>query len=463
MKIYKLISSLCALVFGLSVMCFGVYSATVVEYMVSGNIQYEAPKLAVTITNITSGDTIISSNLIILEKNTPYKLNFSFQIQPDLTFADENHPQGQSTVISLDMESTINSPFARIFVMYEGQTVNVKVNASSLYLPKNSKKIFKIYISNSLQKPIDLKDLNISVFYDEQESIIHGPNLLDESSDNNYFYVEMGTIMKPNMTQNEYIKWKLIGLQTSPYDAENEIASKYNIFKETELPSSTTNSYGVFILDSDTLIDREEQDKDGVDLQLNEIAFNTDYHGDYHAEDYWNYVYANDYATSTARRYINGINVYKVSSGTKPNYNADTTKQYSNMYKDFNIDIDNDLIFSQIQGRTLDDLYLNMSYVYDRVDFPEQLLKQEGYKKDTLDKFWLLSLNEINIFFADDYSSSYWPSQVNDLYWLRTPNGVTHISTYIVSPSYNGTYMVATSYLSARPAFVLNLSDKNKF
>ena len=130
----KLFLSLVALIFSLGVMCFGVYSAASVQYTIGGNVYYEVPTPSVRITKITSGNTILSTNSITLELGRPYQLDYSLEIQPNSTYVDTEHPQGQRTEIFLQMSSNISN-YARMFVNYDSTTnSDVKVNASSLYL-----------------------------------------------------------------------------------------------------------------------------------------------------------------------------------------------------------------------------------------------------------------------------------------------------------------------------------------
>ena len=100
---------------------------------------------------------------------------------------------------------------------------------------------------------------------------------------------------------------------------------------------------------------------------------------------------ANDYVTSTIRRYINGTNVFTGANQYYENIGEfndhrwsvkNTNSHYSNMLTDFCID-KNDMILNKISARILADLYTGMDakwnnsnptkYDYYDVQFPSTL------------------------------------------------------------------------------------------
>ena len=443
-KKLKLLLSLCSFVFYVVALCFGVYSAASVQYTISGNLYYEVPTPAVRITKITSGNTILSTNSITLELGRPYPLDYSLEIQPNSTYVDPEHPQGQRTEIFLQMSSNISN-YARMFINYDSTTnSDVKVNASSLYLKSSG--IYKIYIDNNSSSAVNLNTLGITIQYDEKESILQ----YDET--NKYFYVEMGTLMLDTATQNEYIKWRLIGTQTA--EATSTSASQYEPFDGTTAPTSGTP--GVFVLETDT--------SRSTGYSLNRLPFNNRYaysqpYRTYkHTEEGWEDIDANDYATSTVRRYINGTDVYKRAtqiSGSGSDYDygyvEDTSRDYSNMYTDFCIDTENDIVYKAITGRTLKDLYLENGGFSGggEVTFPESLT-QSGYTSSTVDKFWLLSYKEVSELLSDLRWSS-------DNYWLRSPGAYAEYAFYISGGLSAPSYGVHEYSTAARAAFILSL------
>ncbi len=301
----KFIFSLFSLFLCLSMLCFGVYSSIKVQFIVNGNIHYEVQKPVATVNKISSSGEIISNDDSTFGMNSVFSLDYNFTIKPKIDSIDDTHPQGQSTIIEIEMSST-GPLFARMFINYDTtQYPNIKVNASSLYLKGSG--IYRIYIDNNTENEVSLDDLKLSIQYDVQTSILHSPD-----AENDYFYVEMGTIMRDGSMQNEYIKWRLIG-------KGSEYSSEYTIFNRSSA-SAPTSGVGVFILETNTQLKRP--DTDDPDYTLNDVSFNNTYHyvsatDSNHSEtmpeyDYdWTDIKANDYATSTIRRYINGVDIYK--------------------------------------------------------------------------------------------------------------------------------------------------------
>ena len=220
----------------------------------------------------------------------------------------------------------------------------------------------------------------------------------------------------------------------------------------------------MFILETNTLLERDDE----TGYLLNQVAFNHSYlgHGSdtsyYHNGDEWEEynILANDYATSTVRQYINGNNVYKAANTSGSGYTSgsepDTKSDYSNMYTDFCIDTENDIVYKAITGRTLKDLYLDHGdgpYSEQTVDFPEQLTKlnQEGYTSSTVDKFWLLSYKEAKALLS--YTG--WPSDKRSNYWLRSPY-LAAFYVYGVGYGFVFNYVYRGNY-AARAAFTMPL------
>lgn len=438
-KKLKLLLSLCSFVFCVVALCFGVYSAPSVQYTISGNLYYEVPTPAVRITKITSGNTILSTNSITLELGRPYPLDYSLEIQPNSTYVDPEHPQGQRTEIFLQMSSNISN-YARMFINYDSTTnSDVKVNASSLYLKSSG--IYKIYIDNNSSSAVNLNTLGITIQYDEKDSILQ----LDET--NKYFYVEMGTLMLNTATQNEYIKWRLIGTQKE--EATSTSASQYEPFDGTTAPASGTT--GVFVLETNTLLDRD----DGSNNSLNELPFNNTYSSDKHTEAGWEDINANDYATSTVRRYINGTNVYKGVILSNGEYVENTSYDYSNMYTDFCIDTENDEVYKAITGRTLKDLYLDGAFLGGEVTYPT--FTSNSIADTTVDKFWLLSYKEADSLFSSSTDRK-WPTtgSANE-YWLRSPSLINtcFVTCVVTGGGFSPNYDIYFEFIPARPAFTL--------
>ena len=127
------------------------------------------------------------------------------------------------------------------------------------------------------------------------------------------------------------------------------------------------------------------------------------------------------------------------------------------MYADYNIDPENDIVYQNIIGRSLGDLYsdMNGSTSGGEVTFPtfneNATIK---YTENDVDKFWLLSYKEAYNLIGSADAVRIWPSGSANYYWLRSPwstmpgNGYAVTDNgYIVTPS------VFVDTNAARPAF----------
>ena len=360
------------------------------------------------------------------------------------------------TEIVLSMTS-LNKNYIKNIVSYD--TLNnttssdLLVHSTSLYLPQNpsgqllsgESRDLKIYVNNNTGSPTTIPGLKVA--FEEKTS------LLQNDTTNQYYYVEMGTIM--GTTQSEYIKWRYISA-----DGEN----KYT-YNSSTAPSGT----GYFILETNVL---NAVGLDGTNNMI-ELPFNADcidesgggvsiaYH---HRQNGWENIAANDYSTSNIRQYINGNNAYDDYTGTLTT-GLIPSGRYSNMYTDYNIDPENDLVFQNIIGRSLGDLYTGMGWngntsspTYSDRTFPTF---NEGatikYTESDVDKFWLLSAQEaINLLGSSD-ADRVWPSGSANRYWLRSPHSFYLSAFYVyTSGSIANMYVYYGNY-AARPAFICSI------
>ena len=131
------------------------------------------------------------------------------------------------------------------------------------------------------------------------------------------------------------------------------------------------------------------------------------------------------------------------------------------MYSDYNIDPENDLVYQNIIGRSLGDLYsdMNGSRSGGEVTFPTF---NEGatikYIENDIDKFWLLSAQEaINLLGSSD-SDRVWLSGSANSYWLRSPGSTRALNAYYVytSGSFNLNFVYNLN-IAARAAFKFSI------
>ena len=359
------------------------------------------------------------------------------------------------TTITIPMKSN-SDKYIKNIVSYDSGAVTYNttgtsgttfVHSTSLYLPNNSSesKDLKIYVNNNSGSPKTISGLKVS--FEEKES------LLQADTTNNYWYIEMGTIM--GQTQSEYIRWKYIASVDDR--TGSDVATKYSTFNANTKPTGQ----GYFLLETDVLT---AIGKDGTNNMI-EVSFNNDYTNSstsYHNLNGWTNVLANDYATSNVRQYINGYDSYDSYTGSGiTGYTPDG--RYSNMYTDLNIDIENDIIYKQIVTRALGDLYqdnTNSTTNPTDVPFPDLSGADVGYKYQSTDedKFWLLSYYEVYNLVGSSSLDRIWPTGSANIYWLRSPYLSISRGAYFVDTSGSFLYnYVNSSSFAARCAFKFSI------
>ena len=473
-KKFKLLLSLSCFMFCVAALCFGVYAATTATLTISGTITFDAYEIyinSVTLNNLspegTSGQTTSLTlgdytGMYIGEEDTQSTINIGTPVVPET----------ESLEIDIELTSLNTTNYQKVTLNYTIPSgSDYEVRSTSTILQPNPNKltngamssILKIYISSDSTTNLDISSLNLSIGFED-----YGTSLLQKDETNGYYYVEMGTI--PNQIsgtsyESEYIRWKLIGTQITPGTSTAASQYKRYVYNETTAPTGTT---GVFILETNTLLERDNET-----YSLNEVAFNHSYSTstNTHTEEGWIDINASDYATSTVRQYINGNNVYKASSSITGGYGPNISSHYSNMYTDFCIDTENDIVYKAITGRTLKDLYLENGggtlNSGQPVTFPASLTRS-GYTSSTVDKFWLLSYYEAYSLFLTNSGTQgtgtsderEWPTGSANLYWLRSPSSSSSNSYFAYGVSTAGSLYsrnVNLSDYAARAAFTLTI------
>ena len=362
------------------------------------------------------------------------------------------------TTLTISMTS-LNANYIKNIVSYDSGAVSYNttgtsgtlfVHSTSLYLPQNTSgeltsgesKDLTIYVNNNTGSPTTISGLQVS--FEEKES------LLQADTTNNYWYVEMGTVM--GQTQSEYIRWKYIASVDD--STGSDVATKYSTFDANTAPTGE----GYFYLETNVL---SAIGRDGTNNMI-EVSFNNDYTpggstGNYHNLHGWTNVEANDYATSNVRQYINGNDSYDSYSGNSSS-GYTPSGRLSNMYDDLNIDTANDIIYNQIITRSLGELYqdnASSSTNPGDVTFPDLSGADVGYRyqKTDEDAFWLLSYYEVYNLVGSS-NDRVWPIGSANIYWLRSPNSTFsyYVSYVRTSGSLNPTDVRSYTY-AARAAF----------
>ena len=370
------------------------------------------------------------------------------------------------TTLTISMTS-LNANYIKNIVSYDSGAVDYNttgtsgtlfVHSTSLYLPQNTSgeltsgksKAITIYVNNNTGSPTTISGLQVS--FEEKES------LLQADTENEYWYVEMGTVM--GQTQSEYIRWKYIASVAD--GTGSDVATKYAIFNANTAPTGK----GYFYLETNVL---SAIGRDGTNNML-EVSFNNDWTITSFSEGHqtrteWTSINANDYATSNVRRYINGVD--SCDSYTNPNgtssypYTYEPSGRESNMYTDLNIDTAKDLVYEKIATRSLGELYSNNrgSSSGGEVPYPTALASgDEYYKSSHEDAFWLLSYYEVYNLVGSSNSDRVWPSDLANSYWLRSPfSSGSNDVYYVITSGFLYTNFVSDNFFAVRAAFKFSI------
>ena len=444
----KLTSMVLATIIAFSVMIVGVLAVTNVSLNFGGSINFIVVPTDVYLNSVTLKNTVTQSSNGYQAGNVTLSEYSDIYIQED-TSLDLSNVQvlaGQTMEIDIAMTS-LNENYLKVNLTYNNLPSTVTINSTSLYMPQNTtgdladgqERTYKIYIKNTASTPLNLSSINLNVSFEEKTSLLQQG--VSEFTKENMWYVEMGTY--PTSTGNEYIKWRYFSNGSTHYD--------FSLTAPTGL--------GYFILETFNDI-----------FYYNEIL-KLSYNNEYtvwsqwddakHNFNGWTNINANDYSTSTVRRYINGENVsksYEYTAGGEETLIPVGT--ISNMYKDLNIDIENDLVYNNIIGRTLNDLYSDMSATSSGglIEFPTfNSGTTIQYNKTDVDKFWLLSYYEAyNLLSGNSTTSNDDDKAWSDYgYWLRSPD-TEEYANCANTISDNGNFYAPDVYDTdyyARPAF----------
>ena len=429
-----------------------------------------------------------------------------------VTFANAEAISLNSETIGAKEEKTVkitlkaqnsNSAYQRLKLTYSNLPEGLRVNSTSIFLPQDgTEKVYTIKFYNQTSEDISLENVQATI------SLENVSNLLMHDEANNYYYVEMGTVMRD--TENEYIRWRHISADGETPIGDATVSSLNGTYiLETDLASEYTNEAQIYVqqkvqegmLDGSISADSEEEMYLAMYGFLDEYvanhyfgvmcAFNTEVTADivggnykpiYKNTEYLSQnVLANDYKTSTIRKYMNYTGddtVYKhpvyvdllkyelgieepPTSGTIEYSHANTNSMQGNMVTDLNIDTTYDEIYTQIQARDLTDLYTDMTKsTTNPNDVTVPNVSVEGLNDTGSDTFWLLSYYEAYTLLSSGTSTGAdsgrdWNDAVEmDDYWLRSPQFSLSLSAYSVDDDGNFIdvdYVYNTS--AARAAF----------
>ena len=448
----KLLTLILGFVMALSVVAIGVYALTTVNLGVTGTISFIAYDKQVYVEDITI------KNLVEETTNGYKSTNKTYEEYQGVYLKGSNSKVSiigkvlKGETLEIDITS----------LSYQNLPDNVLVRSTGLYMPQNQgerivtgqSRMLKIYITNNNENysTLDLSTINLSIKFEELSSLIHeGTRLVGEET-KTFFYVEMGTIPgtanESGLATEEYLKWRYIS-------GDGKMA-----YISTTAP---TNTIGTYILETNVttltqnnsmlINDVEDMGMLGTKTYtLLQVAYQNQHKlesGGYVLSENEN-IAANDYAYSTVRKYINGEKIYKRNT---------STSHYSDMFSDFCIDTENDLIYKKIISRTLTSLYSDIwetdVYLAGVSDSEKNFYAlNNDYDMNERDKFWLPSYVELRDLLCNKTWSS--ASVTWDVpYYFRSICFPLETWSGLVNSSGTATNSLIMNIPSIRPCFNL--------
>lgn len=327
------------------------------------------------------------------------------------------------TTLTISMTSLSVNYIKNIVSWYD--TPNITISSTSLYLPQNPSEQLTSGTSRDLTITVNNTGSattisGLEVEFEEKTDLLQVTEE-DETStytEEGYWYVEMGTYSTTSdnaegKRESEYLRWRYFSDTTSHYDFNRNTRPKgegYFILENYYSSYNSTNVGGLYCSWNNDYLDASPYKH-----QLNG----------------WKNIDANDYSTSTVRQYMNSEEERVQRYYTYSNSIYSPNDPASNMFIDLHIDPDNDIIYTDIIGRTLGDLYTDMT---DSKTNPQDVTMPKGsssgwegaeitYSEDDTDKFWLLSYYEAyTLLSGNATTSSDTDREWGDYYWLRSPN-----------------------------------------
>ena len=448
----------------------------------AGNVDLDGIKISLEELNLPEGSVSYVSSVSSsgATTDTYSELIGGVTIDGSVDLSNITFNTGETT-LTISMTS-LNANYIKNKVSWVN-TSNVTISSTSLYLPKNESgeltsgesKDLTIYVNNNTGSPTTISGLEVG-FEDMGEYLLQ-VTAEGETSDytgEGYWYVEMGTYSTTSNNsegkrESEYLRWRYFAEEETAYNADTKAAAVASHYDFDGNARPTGNGY--FILES-YYDSYKSTNIGGLYVSWNNDFTSRNSRNLTHNYNGWTNIAANDYSTSNIRQYINGNTVYKSYSGSwMTTVTPDGTQ--SNMFTDLHIDPDNDIVYTQIIGRTLSDLYARNYGDSDGLDsngngitFPDLSGAEEGYQyqgKD-IDKFWLLSYYETNYLLEAGTVSSRTDGAWGAPYWLRSPQSINDngIVLYVSNTGELDDDLinhVSNDYFHARAAFKFSVDE----
>ena len=435
----------------------------------------------------SSATTAVVESVSVDGASTTYDTPVTFANAKAISLNSETIGKKEEKIVKITLKAQgSSSAYQRLRLTYSNLPKGLRVNSTSIFLPQDeTEKVYTIKFYNQTSEEISLENVQATISLEKVDKLL----MHDEA--NKYYYVEMGTVMRD--TENEYIRWRYISADGETPIGDATVSSLNGTYLlETDLVTEYhSDAYMIFMQvmqatgeEQTALIEQLDNylanNYTGTLCAYQSIGQYTGASGNYTGTNTEYNTNANDYKTSTIRRYMNytGDNtVYKHAdfTGMGPTVfgsNFDVTSSgnqaggKSNMVTDLNIDIDQDIIYNEIFTRSLkNDLYADIGALNGNATTGTPIkvpsVNVEDLSDEKSDKFWLLSVAEANTLFpsgsaGDSYRDWNESEQMMDIYWLRSPDSSGTGGAYCVY--YDGDVYgnIVFGFYAARPAFQIS-------
>lgn len=444
MKKTKIILTLASFCICLGIFSIGVLAASSISLQVNSSVSFEAKGVYVkAVGEILTGVDYTSENLstpISVPEGADYNYT-GYSYVPIASDGSNDTPNGSSSLSTMPSwqvgnvafteadkvivyrlkfknysEFQVTATFDGLSDFAENSSFNVSYEGDSVSLPQDhSEVVFDIVLKiTDFSKSVS-EQLAFSISFaamDIKEQLTFVPETQDSTT--GYYTLEMGEY------EGEPLVWKMIlketedGVEnTASYTADTELSGSYYFTLDTFVPELLMSSY-----------------QNNYEYGMSDLGIMRPISYSWITENNLA-VPIDDYATSTVRRYLTGVNVRRGGSRQVSGANywyipavyGNQSSDGDNFLDLFNIRSSS--IYSMITPRTLQDLYTSVGKTY-------MTEMEEFLPSSTADKLWLISLEEANLALKEDSGISIYAASRHNVdtiaweaeYWTRS-KGIT--------------------------------------
>ena len=405
----KLIATIMAMCLVISLGVIGILAVKTLNMSVGGNITFSADGLALEVsqgvfktdndaeyTNITSQTGKLQAFAIDTNtKQSDIQDKIDSWTNLELTLDSKG-----DAILHFSVTNKMTTPLyvyvATTLGTNTNDNMNLTVSPNGTQISAGATTAFEItfdIIDTSINA--GLAGFSVAVDFEKQERVLLNTQYkIDtttglETTEVDYYYVEMGTY------NGQPVRWRYVADSNGTrYDGTAPVASLSGYYVlETKIPT-TSKAF----------------------LPSAKYAQNSSDSKYYHNTEGYTNIYANDYGISDIRAYL-------------------TNTGAGGFMEALGITTDN-AVYQMIKSRSITDLYSNIvgsagtAINATNANYSLSLTGDKDIKGQS-DKFWLMSQQEVNTFFADQESRR-WDSSSANSYWLRSPNSsYTNSACYV--------------------------------